>query len=97
MKCRMKSGKLKSQQGSVLLLVVVSLTAVSLGFLLGGSVIVESVFALHGVGYLGWESISKNDFPVVQAVVLFLATIFVCLTLLSDLLNAFLDPRLRAA
>jgi peptide/nickel transport system permease protein len=51
---------------------------------------------LHGIGYLGWESILKNDFPVVQAVVLLLATIYVGLTLLADLLNAVLDPRLRA-
>ncbi|MCX7380127.1 MAG: ABC transporter permease [Alphaproteobacteria bacterium] len=74
---------------------VVAVAAVQLGFMLSGSIVIESVFALHGVGYLGWESISKNDFPVVQAVVLFLAVIYILLTLLSDLLNAFLDPRLR--
>ncbi len=76
---------------------VVAIAAVQLGFMLSGSIVIESVFALHGVGYLGWESISKNDFPVVQAVVLFLATIFIFLTLLADMLNAFLDPRLRAS
>jgi peptide/nickel transport system permease protein len=76
---------------------VVSIAAVQLGFLLGGSVVTEQVFALHGVGYLAWESISKNDYPVVQAVVLVLACIYVMLTLLADLLNAFLDPRLRTA
>ena len=76
---------------------VVAVAAVQLGFMLSGSIVIESVFALHGVGYLGWESISKNDFPVVQAVVLFLAVIYIALTLLSDLLNAFLDPRLRAS
>jgi peptide/nickel transport system permease protein len=59
--------------------------------------VIETVFALHGVGYLAWESISKNDFPVVQAVVLVLALIYIGLTLLSDLLNAVLDPRLRSA
>src|ERR1700682_5089418 len=64
---------------------VVSIAAVQLGFMLGGSVVIESVFALPGVGYLAWESIIKNDFPVVQAVVLFLA----------DIMNALLDPRLR--
>ena len=42
---------------------VVSIAAVQLGFMLGGSIVIESVFALHGVGYLGWESIAKNDFP----------------------------------
>jgi peptide/nickel transport system permease protein len=75
---------------------VVSIAAVQLGFMLGGSIIIESVFALHGVGFLAWEAISKNDFPVVQAVVLLLAVIFICLTLLADIINAMLDPRLRA-
>jgi peptide/nickel transport system permease protein len=76
---------------------VVSIAAVQLGFMLGGSIVIETVFALHGVGYLAWESISKNDFPVVQAVVLVLALIYIGLTLLADLLNALLDPRLRTA
>jgi peptide/nickel transport system permease protein len=75
---------------------VVSIAAVQLGFMLGGSIVIETVFALHGVGFLAWESISKNDFPVVQAVVLVLALIYIGLTLLADLLNAVLDPRLRA-
>jgi peptide/nickel transport system permease protein len=74
---------------------VVSVAAVQLGFMLGGSIVTEAVFALHGVGYLAWESISKNDFPVVQAVVLILAVIYIALTLLADLANAALDPRLR--
>jgi ABC-type dipeptide/oligopeptide/nickel transport system permease component len=74
---------------------VVSIAAVQLGFMLGGSVVTESVFALPGVGYLAWESITKNDFPVVQAVVLFLAVIYIALTLLADMTNALLDPRLR--
>lgn len=75
---------------------VVSVAAVQLGFMLGGSIVIETVFALHGVGYLAWESISKNDFPVVQAVVLLLAMIYVGLTLIADMMNAVLDPRLRA-
>ena len=74
---------------------VVAIAAVQLGFMLGGSVVIETVFALHGVGYLAWESISKNDFPTVQAVVLLLAVIFTVLTLAADLLNALIDPRLR--
>jgi peptide/nickel transport system permease protein len=74
---------------------VVSVAAVQLGFMLSGSVVIETVFALHGVGFLAWESISKNDFPVVQAVVLILALMYIGLTLLADLLNAVLDPRLR--
>jgi peptide/nickel transport system permease protein len=74
---------------------VVSIAAVQLGFILGGSVVIEAVFALPGIGYLAWESIIKNDFPVVQAVVLFLAVIYIGLTLLADMMNALLDPRLR--
>ena len=74
---------------------VVAVSAVQLGFILGGSVVVEVVFNVRGVGYLAWESIGKGDFPVVQAVVLLFAIIFVVLTLLSDLIGAALDPRLR--
>src|SRR3954447_2426106 len=76
---------------------VVSIAAVQLGFMLGGSIVIETVFALHGVGFLAWESISKNDFPTVQAVVLLLAIIYTLLTLGADLLNAVLDPRLRGS
>jgi peptide/nickel transport system permease protein len=76
---------------------VVSIAAVQLGFMLGGSIVIEQIFALHGVGYLAWESISRSDFPVVQAVVLLLAVIYIFLTLLADAMNAVLDPRLRTA
>jgi peptide/nickel transport system permease protein len=76
---------------------VVAIAAVQLGFMLGGSIVIEQVFALHGVGFLAWESIGKNDFPIVQAVVLVLAVIYVALTMLADLMNAVLDPRLRGA
>jgi len=74
---------------------VVALAAVQLGFMLGGSIIIESVFALHGIGHLAWVSISRSDLPVVQAIVLLLAMIYVVLTFLGDILNAFLDPRIR--
>ncbi|MDH3827288.1 MAG: ABC transporter permease [Desulfobacterales bacterium] len=74
---------------------VVALAAVQLGFMLGGSFIIESVFALHGIGYLALVSISRSDLPVVQALVLLLAVIYVVLTFLGDILNAFLDPRIR--
>ncbi len=74
---------------------VVAVSAVQLGFILGGSVVTEVVFNVRGVGYLAWESIGKGDFPVIQAVVLLFAIIFVGLTLLADLLGAVLDPRLR--
>ncbi len=76
---------------------IVAIAAVQLGFMLGGSIVIETVFALHGVGFLAWEAIGKNDFPIVQAVVLVLALIYIGLTLLADLMNAVLDPRLRTA
>jgi peptide/nickel transport system permease protein len=76
---------------------VVAIAAVQLGFMLGGSIAIERVFNLPGVGYLAWESLSKNDFPVTQAVVLILALIYIALTLAADLMNAILDPRLRTA
>ena len=77
------------------LMPVVAIAAVQLGVMLGGSIVIESVFNLPGVGDLAWESISKNDFPVVQAIVMLLAIIYIVLTLAADTLNAVLDPRLR--
>lgn len=77
------------------ILPVVSLAAVQLGFLLGGSVIVETIFALNGVGFLAIRSIERIDFPVVQSILVFLACTYIVLTLLSDLINAQLDPRVR--
>ena len=76
------------------ILPVVSLSAVLLGFLLGGSVIVESVFALNGIGMLAFDSIKRIDFPVVQSILVFLSFCYIFLTLLSDLINAKLDPRI---
>lgn len=74
---------------------VVSLAAVQFGFMLGGSIVIESVFAIHGIGFLAWESIGRLDLPVIQAIVLLLSLIYVALTFFSDLLNAMLDPRIR--
>jgi peptide/nickel transport system permease protein len=74
---------------------VVSLAAVQMGFMLGGSIVVESIFALHGAGYLAWESIGRNDLPTVQALILIFSCFYIVFTFLSDLLNAWLDPRIR--
>jgi peptide/nickel transport system permease protein len=74
---------------------VVALAAVQLGFLLGGSVVVETIFALDGLGYLAYQSITFKDFPVMQSIVLLLSVIYVVLTLASDIANAWLDPRIR--
>jgi ABC-type dipeptide/oligopeptide/nickel transport system permease component len=76
---------------------VVALAAVQLGFLLGGSVVIETIFALDGLGYLAYQSITFKDFPVMQSIVLLLSVIYVVLTLASDVANAWLDPRIRVA
>lgn len=74
---------------------VVSLAAVQMGFMLSGSIVVESIFALHGAGYLAWESIARNDLPTIQALILVFSMFYILFTLLADILNAWLDPRLR--
>lgn len=76
---------------------LVAVTAVQFGYLLGGSLITETIFALPGVGYLAWESITRRDIPTVQAVVILLAFFYTTLTLLGDLLNGWLDPRIRVS
>ena len=78
------------------ILPVVAVATVQLGFMLGGSIVIESVFAFNGLGNLAWVSIARSDLPMVQAIVLVLATIFVFLIFISDLFNAFLDPRIRS-
>jgi peptide/nickel transport system permease protein len=77
------------------ILPVVSLSAVSLGFLLGGSVIVETIFALNGIGSLAIDAIRSSDFPVVQSILFFLSVSYILLTLTADLVNGKLDPRIR--
>lgn len=74
---------------------VVALAAVELGFMLGGSVVIESVYSMQGLGQLAWDSISRNDYPVVQAVVLIIAVFYIGLTFVADVFNAALDPRMR--
>lgn len=74
---------------------VVALAAVQLGFLLGGSVVIETIFALDGLGYLAYRSIANLDLPVTQAIVTLLSLAYVGLTLAADLINGWLDPRIR--
>jgi peptide/nickel transport system permease protein len=77
------------------LLPVVSVLAVQLGNKLGGSVIVETVFAINGLGRLALQSILGSDIPTVQMLIFIFAITFVLMNLLADLLNAALDPRIR--
>jgi len=76
---------------------VVALAAVQFGFMLGGSIVIETIFAINGLGFLAWESIQRADLPMMQAIVLVLACFYIVLTYLADMLNAFLDPRIRVA
>ena len=77
------------------LIPVVTVAGLQLGYLLGGAVVTETVFAWPGLGRLLVQSILARDFPVVQAAVLLLATTFVAINLLTDLIYGLLDPRIR--
>jgi len=65
------------------------------GFLLGGVVVVETVFSYPGIGRLVFNAINQRDIPVVQASVILLAGIFILLNLLVDMIYARLDPRVK--
>jgi peptide/nickel transport system permease protein len=77
------------------LIAVLNVTGVQVGALIGGLVLTEEIFILPGLGRLLLDSIQKRDFPVVTGVILFLATAFVTVNLLVDLLHGLLDPRVR--
>lgn len=79
------------------ILPIISLAAVQFGMMLGGSIVIESVFALPGVGLLAWESITQADYPVMQAIVLIVSVLYVIFVLIADFINAALDPRIRMA
>ena len=79
------------------LIPIVTVVGLQFGALLGGTVIVETVFAWPGVGRLLIDSIGRRDYGVVQASILLVATIFVVINLFVDLLYGFLDPRVRLA
>lgn len=84
--------------GSVLkasMLTIVTLLALSIGSLLGGTTIVESIFGWDGVGKLAVDSITMRDYPMIQAYVVWMAIIYVVVNLITDLLYNYLDPRVR--
>jgi ABC-type dipeptide/oligopeptide/nickel transport system permease component len=74
---------------------IVTIVGIELGTLLGGSVITETIFAWPGVGRLSVQAIYNRDYPVVQASVFLLATTFVIVNLLVDVVYTYLDPRIR--
>jgi peptide/nickel transport system permease protein len=75
---------------------VVTVLGIELGALLGGTVIIEQVFAWPGLGTMVIRGISQRDYPVVQGTLLFLAFFYVLVNFLVDLLYTYLDPRLRS-
>ncbi|MGC8669021.1 MAG: ABC transporter permease [Chthonomonadales bacterium] len=67
----------------------------SFGYLLSGSFVVETIFSVPGIGYASVDSILKRDYPVIQGVALLVATVFILVNLVVDLLYGLLDPRIR--
>ncbi len=74
---------------------IVTVVGLQLGFLLGGVVVVEIIFAWPGIGRLAYLAVGDRDFTVLQGSVLYIATMFLVINLVVDLLYAWLDPRVR--
>ena len=77
------------------MLTIVTLLALSIGSLLGGTAIIESIFMWDGVGKLAVDAITMRDYPLIQAYVVWMAGIYVLVNLITDLLYHALDPRIR--
>lgn len=77
------------------LVTILTLLMLSVGNLLGGTAIVESIFMWDGVGKMAVDAISMRDYPIIQAYVMWMAIIYVLVNLLTDLSYRFLDPRIR--
>ncbi len=77
------------------MLTIVTLLALSIGSLLGGTAIIESIFMWDGVGKLAVDSIMARDYPMIQAYVIWMALIYVLVNLVTDILYHYLDPRIR--
>ena len=77
------------------MIMIVTLLALSIGDLLGGTAIVETIFQWDGVGKLAVDSITMRDYPLIQAYVVWMAIIYVMVNLVADLVYHRLDPRVR--
>ena len=77
------------------MLTIITLLALSIGSLLGGTAIIESIFMWDGVGKLAVDSITMRDYPLIQAYVVWMAIIYVVVNLITDILYHVLDPRIR--
>ncbi|AMQ04613.1 nickel ABC transporter permease [Sporosarcina psychrophila] len=74
---------------------VITIIGLNFGFLLGGTIITEKVFAINGIGRLMIDAIASRDFPMVQGSVLLVATLFVIVNLIVDIIYTFIDPRIK--
>ena len=77
------------------LVTIITLLALSIGSLLGGTAIVESIFMWDGVGKMAVDAINMRDYPIIQAYVMWMAIIYVIVNLVADISYRFLDPRIR--
>ena len=77
------------------MLTILTLLALSIGSLLGGTAIIESIFMWDGVGKLAVDAITMRDYPLIQAYVVWMAIIYVMVNLVTDILYHVLDPRIR--
>lgn len=77
------------------LVTIITLLTISIGSLLGGTAIVESIFMWDGVGKMAVDAINMRDYPIIQAYVMWMAVIYVLVNLVTDLSYRYLDPRIR--
>ena len=77
------------------MLTILTLLSLSIGSLLGGTAIVETIFMWDGVGKMAVDAINMRDYPIIQAYVAWMAVIYVVLNLITDILYHYLDPRVR--
>lgn len=77
------------------LIPVITVVGIQTGYMLGGTVIVEQVFAIPGIGRLALDAVNQRDYPLVQGTVMFIAGAFVLMNMVTDIVYGFVDPRIR--
>ena len=78
-----------------IMITIITLISLSIGSLMGGTAVIESIFVWPGIGSLALNAISNRDYPVIQGYVLWMAIIFVLVNLTTDLLYRVIDPRIE--
>jgi len=87
--------KLFSAEKANALIPVLTITGIQLATILGGVIVVEVVFAWPGIGRLVYTAVAARDYPLIQGAVLLIATLFLLINLVVDVLYAVVDPRIR--